>query len=85
MNDWQKLRARYGSTNQYKKRVAALPSQIEEFSNWLIDKGADVMTALAQDEINNIFIDPMYEEQSEPDQQRITNAAQKRESELFGN
>ena len=51
MNDWQKLRARYGSTNQYKKRVAALPSQIEEFSNWLIDKGADVMTALAQDEI----------------------------------
>ena len=46
---------------------------------------AEIEAAKNQDEINNIFIDPMYEEQSDPDQQRITNAAQKRESELFGN
>lgn len=51
MNDWKKLRARYGSTKQYKNRVAVLPSQVEEFSNWLIDNGADVYAHLAQDEI----------------------------------
>ena len=51
-----------------------------------LDKAiAEIEAAKNQDEINNIFIDPMYEEQSDPDQQRITNAAQKRESELFGN
>lgn len=51
MNDWQKLRARYGSTKQYKSRTAVMPSELEEFTNWLIDNGADVMTNLAQDEV----------------------------------
>ena len=52
---------------------------------WFLSAIAEIEAAKNQDEINNIFIDPMYEEQSDPDQQRITNAAQKRESELFGN
>lgn len=51
MNDWQKLRARYGSKNQYKNRVAVRQSEIEKFAGWLADNGADVLTSLAQDEI----------------------------------
>lgn len=52
---------------------------------WTDKAIADIAAAKNQDEINFIFTDPQFEEQSDPDQQRITNAAQKRESELFGN
>lgn len=44
----------------------------------------DIEAAKNQDEINFIFTDPQFEEQSDPDKQRINNAAQKREAELFG-
>lgn len=70
-------------------RKQFLENQLSMFDTddtpWVDKAIAEIKAAKNQDEINNIFIDPMYEEQSDPDQQRITNAAQKRESELFGN
>lgn len=75
--------------NIYAARKQFLENQLSMFDTddtpWADKAIAEIEAAKNQDEINNIFIDPMYEEQSDPDQQRITNAAQKRESELFGN
>lgn len=75
--------------NVYAARKQFLENQLSMFDTddtpWADKAIAEIEAAKNQDEINNIFIDPMYEEQSDPDQQRITNAAQKRESELFGN
>lgn len=75
--------------NVYVERKQFLENQLSMFDTddtpWVDKAIAEIEAAKNQDEINNIFIDPMYEEQSDPDQQRITNAAQKRESELFGN
>ena len=51
---------------------------------WTDKAIADIEAAKNQDEINFIFTDPQFEEQSDPDKQRINNAAQKREAELFG-
>ena len=75
--------------NVYAARKQFLENHLSMFDTddtpWANKAIAEIEAAKNQDEINNIFIDPMYEEQSDPDQQRITNAAQKRESELFGN
>ena len=75
--------------NVYAARKQFLENQLSMFDTddtpWADKAIAEIEAAKNQDEINNIFIDPMYEEQSDPDQQRITNASQKRESELFGN
>lgn len=75
--------------NVYAARKQFLENQLSMFDTdetpWVDKAIAEIEAAKNQDEINNIFIDPMYEELSDPDQQRITNAAQKRESELFGN
>lgn len=75
--------------NVYVARKQFLENQLSMFDTddtpWVDKAIAEIEAAKNQDEINNIFIDPMYEKQSDPDQQRITNAAQKRESELFGN
>lgn len=75
--------------NVYAERKKFLENQLSMFDTddtpWADKAIAEIEAAKNQDEINNVFIDPMYEEQSDPDQQRITNAAQKRESELFGN
>ena len=75
--------------NVYVARKQFLENQLSMFDTddtpWVNKAIAEIEAAKNQDEINNVFIDPMYEEQSDPDQQRITNAAQKRESELFGN
>ena len=75
--------------NVYAARKQFLENQLSMFDTddtpWVDKAIAEIEAAKNQDEINNIFIDPMYEEQSDPDQQRITNVAQKRESELFGN
>lgn len=74
----------------YGARKKFLEDQQDMFADvpdvtWTDKAIADIAAAKNQDEINFIFTDPQYEEQSDPDQQRITNAAQKRESELFGN
>lgn len=75
--------------NVYAAHKQFLENQLSMFdiddTPWVDKAIAEIEAAKNQDEINNVFIDPMYEEQSDPDQQRITNAAQKRESELFGN
>ena len=75
--------------NVYAERKKFLENQLSMFdiddTKWADKAIADIEAAKNQDDINTIFTDPMYEEQSDPDQQRITNAAQKRESELFGN
>lgn len=75
--------------NVYAAHKQFLENQLSMFDTdetpWVDKAIAEIEAAKNQDEINNVFIDPMYEEQSDPDQQRITNAAQKRESELFGN
>lgn len=74
----------------YGARKTFLENQQDMFADvsdvtWTDKAIADIAAAKNQDEINFIFTDPQFEEQSDPDQQRITNAAQKRESELFGN
>lgn len=51
MNDWQILRSRYSSNRSYKNRLALLPSKFEDFSNWLVDQGADVYTKTEQNEL----------------------------------
>ncbi|HGW4126573.1 TPA: hypothetical protein ACNH0Y_002461 [Acinetobacter baumannii] len=51
MNDWQILRSRYGSNRSYKNRVAVPPFYFEDFSNWLVDQGADVFSRTEQNEL----------------------------------
>ena len=51
LNDWQILRSRYGSTRSYKNRIALQKSKLEEFSNWLVDIGADVYSKTEQNEL----------------------------------
>lgn len=51
MNDWDELQARYSSKGQYKNRkVIFRMNDFEDFSNWLVDQGAEVLTDLKQDE-----------------------------------
>ncbi|MBL8321465.1 MAG: hypothetical protein JNJ93_04275, partial [Acinetobacter sp.] len=74
----------------YAARKKLLEDQQDMFAGvpdipWTDKAIADIEAAKSQDEINFIFTDPQYEEQSDSDKQRINNAAQKRESELFGN
>lgn len=74
----------------YAARKKLLEDQQDMFAgvpdiSWTDKAIADIEAAKSQDEINFIFTDPQYEEQSDSDKQRINNAAQKRESELFGN
>lgn len=51
MSDWQILRSRYGSNRSYKNRVAVPPFYFEDFSNWLVDQGADVFSRTEQNEL----------------------------------
>lgn len=51
MSDWQILRSRYGSNRSYKNRVAVPPFYFEDFSNWLVDQGADVYSKTEQNEL----------------------------------
>lgn len=51
LNDWQVLRNRYPSTRAYKNRIALRVSQQNDFSEWLVDQGADVFTDAEQYEI----------------------------------
>ena len=52
---------------------------------WTDKAIADIAKAKNQDEINFVYSDPQFEEQSDKDKQRLNLAAQKRETELFGN
>ncbi len=43
-NEWQKLRARYSSIAKYsKRRVLSNKKDLEDFSNWLVDQGAEIL------------------------------------------
>lgn len=56
LNEWQILRNRYQSSKAYKKRKALNLKQLEEFSNWVIDKGADVLAKPAQYEVLRFWL-----------------------------
>lgn len=45
---------------------------------------ARIENARTQDDINDVFIDPAFDEQDDHAKQKITNAAQKREAEITG-
>lgn len=51
LSDWQILRTRYPSARAYKNRSALSVIRLEEFSNWLVDQGADVFACAEQHEI----------------------------------
>ena len=57
------------------------PAQQESYADRAI---ARIYAAKNQDDINAEFMDPEFEEQSDQDKQRITNAAQEREQQLLG-
>lgn len=43
-NEWQKLRARYKSVRQYSsRRVLKSKKDLEDFANWLVDQGAEIL------------------------------------------
>jgi hypothetical protein len=51
---------------------------------WTDSAIKQIESAKNQDDINAVYTDPQFEEQSDKDKQRLNLAAQKRESELFG-
>lgn len=52
MNDWEILKARYGSNRQYQNRSLSLcGSQWDDFKNYLVDLGADVFDSKIQNEM----------------------------------
>lgn len=51
MNEWDRLRARYSSKGQYlNRKVLFKRGDFEDFSNWLVDQGAEVLSEPKQDE-----------------------------------
>ena len=48
---WELLRRRYPCGQAYKARTALSVIRLDEFSNWLVDQGADVFTKTEQHEI----------------------------------
>ncbi|MBI1450411.1 hypothetical protein IL972_00465 [Acinetobacter sp. FL51] len=74
----------------YQLRKKFLEEQQDMFAGvpdvtWTDKAIADIAKAKNQDEINFVYSDPQFEEQSDKDKQRLNLAAQKRETELFGN
>ena len=75
----------------YAQRKAFLEDQLSMFDEAPVQQESYADRAIAriyaaknQDDINAEFMDPEFEEQSDQDKQRITNAAQQREQELQG-
>ena len=51
MSEWDRLRARYSSKGQYlNRKVLFKRGDFEDFSNWLVDQGAEVLSEPKQDE-----------------------------------
>ena len=56
-NEWQKLRNRYGSINHYSKRqVLKSKKDLEDFANWLIDQGAEILLNPCQNEALRFYL-----------------------------
>lgn len=72
----------------YSSRKKFLEDQQDMFAGveepWVDGAIKRIEAAKNQDEINVVYLDPQYEEQSDKDKQQLDLAAQKRESELFG-
>jgi len=52
MNEWEELKLRYGSNRQYLNRnISISSSKIEEFKNYLIDCGADILLDFKKNEM----------------------------------
>lgn len=50
-NEWKRLKARYETTSGYENRkVLKSKEDFEDFTNWLVDMGAEILTGLKQDE-----------------------------------
>lgn len=51
MNEWYALKARYTSNKQYENRKVLLSRHdFEDFTNWLVDQGAEILATPKQDE-----------------------------------
>ena len=75
--------------NAYQLRKKFLEDQQDMFAGvpdltWTDSAIKQIESAKNQDDINAVYTDPQFEEQSDKDKQRLNLAAQKRESELFG-
>lgn len=56
-NEWKELRSRYSSAGQYSKRqVLTRRNDLEDFSNWLIDRGAEVLLNPCQHEVLRFYL-----------------------------
>lgn len=52
MNEWQILRSRYSSKRAYqRRRVLKSQNDLQDFENFVIDQGADVVAKPSQDEV----------------------------------
>jgi hypothetical protein len=75
--------------NAYQLRKKFIEDQQDMFAGvpdvtWTDSAIKQIESAKNQDDINAVYTDPQFEEQSDKDKQRLNLAAQKRESELFG-
>lgn len=56
-SEWRKLRARYKSITLYsKRRVLSSKKDLEDFTNWLIDQGAEVLLNPYQNEALRFYL-----------------------------
>ena len=57
MDDWKKLRARYSSNNTYARRkVIGSSSNFDDFKNYIIDQGAEILMSPCQSEALRFYI-----------------------------
>ena len=56
-NEWKRLRARYESINKYSKRqVLRNKKDLEDFTNWLVDQGAEILINPCQHESLRFYL-----------------------------
>ena len=56
-NEWQRLRARYASISKYSKRqVLNNKKDLEDFANWLVDQGAEILLNPCQHESLRFYL-----------------------------
>ena len=56
-NEWQRLRTRYESISKYSKRqVLNNKKDLEDFANWLVDQGAEILLNPCQHESLRFYL-----------------------------